>query len=399
MGIACCKGPVIDDNAEVELSHFNLLRSVGKGAFGKVRVVQHKGTKCIYALKYINKAKCMQMSAVDNIIEERKLLEAIYSNFVCNLRYAFQDDENLFMVLDLMLGGDLRFHLDRMGAFKEDHISLVVAEISCSLSYLHSKNIIHRDLKPDNILLDEEGHAHLADFNIATRFRDDKPLTAVAGSMAYMAPEILGKKGYFASIDWWSLGIIIYEMSTAKRPFRAKTNEGLTNAILHEEIPLDPLSKLSPPLIDLITKFLDRDVKKRLGVKESGGLNTIKAHPFFASLDWPTVENKKAIPPFVPDAKKANFDATHELEELLLEDNPLKARPRKKKGEKTPPPANETPEERAYRLMEDNFTVFDWTKIRKDESNSMSNTDPVDLCEKGNYVTEVKDKPTAGPPN
>ncbi len=119
-----------------------------------------------------------------------------FSNQLSNLRYAFQDDENLFMVIDLMLGGDLRFHLDRMGPFKEDHIAIIVAECSCALSYLHSKHIIHRDMKPDNskniciaqqaVLLDEGGHAHLTDFNIAVRFREDKPLTAVAGSMAYM---------------------------------------------------------------------------------------------------------------------------------------------------------------------------------------------------------------------
>jgi serine/threonine kinase 32 len=141
----------------------------------------------------------------------------------------------------------------------------------------------------------------LTDFNIAVRFREDKPLTAVAGSMAYMAPEILSKKGYFSSIDWWSLGIIVYEMATAKRPFRAKTNEGLTNAILHEEIPLEPLVKCSEEMIDLIKQFLERDVKKRLGVKEMGGYEVLKKHALFRKLDWEVVEAKKAIPPFIPD--------------------------------------------------------------------------------------------------
>lgn len=103
-----------------------------------------------------------------------------------NLRYAFQDDENLFMVIDLMLGGDLRFHLDRMGSFTEPMTRLMIAETACGLAYLHSKNIVHRDLKPDNLLLDDGGHCHLTDFNIAVRFRPEKALTAVAGSMAYM---------------------------------------------------------------------------------------------------------------------------------------------------------------------------------------------------------------------
>jgi serine/threonine kinase 32 len=117
---------------------------VGKGAFGKVRVVQHKGTKKLFALKYINKNKCIQMKAIDNIISERRLLEHIDYNLIVNLRYAFQDDENLFMVLDLMLGGDLRFHLDRLGCLPEKYVKFYAAEIALSLHYLHSKNIIHR---------------------------------------------------------------------------------------------------------------------------------------------------------------------------------------------------------------------------------------------------------------
>jgi serine/threonine kinase 32 len=195
-----------------------LLRSVGKGAFGKVRLVQHKGTKKLYALKYINKEKCLQMHAVDNILSERRLLEQIDFNLIVNLRYAFQDDENLFMVLDLMLGGDLRFHLDRLGYLPEEHVQFYAAQLALSLRYLHSRNIIHRDLKPDNILLDERGHAHLTDFNIAVRLsrQRKRPLMSVAGSLAYISPEILQKQGYTYSVDWWSLGIVIYELLYGK---------------------------------------------------------------------------------------------------------------------------------------------------------------------------------------
>ncbi|KAG5460643.1 MAG: hypothetical protein BJ554DRAFT_7278, partial [Olpidium bornovanus] len=156
------------------------------------------------------------MKAVENIIQERRLLEEIDFGLVCNLRYAFQDDENMFMVLDLMLGGDVRFHLDRQGSMEEAVVRFYCAEVGAGLAYLHSKKIVHRDLKPDNVLLDEKGHAHLTDFNIAVNFTESKPLTAVAGSMAYMAPEVLSKKGYFASIDWWSLGVMAYELLFGK---------------------------------------------------------------------------------------------------------------------------------------------------------------------------------------
>ncbi|OAJ44029.1 hypothetical protein, variant 4 [Batrachochytrium dendrobatidis JEL423] len=242
------------------------------------------------------------MRAVENIIQERRLLEEIESNFICNMRYAFQDDENLFMVIDLMLGGDLRFHLDRMGVFKEDMIRLYTAEIACGLAYLHSKNIVHRDLKPDNILLNETGHAHLTDFNIAVRFRDDKPLTAVAGSMAYMAPEVLSKKGYFSSVDWWSLGVIIFELAIGKRPFRAKTNEGLTYAIMHEDLAFSSHGDcLNPDLIDAIRQFVCRDIRQRMGTKDAGGMEKLRQHPFFSILNWEQVETKTYPAPFVPD--------------------------------------------------------------------------------------------------
>ncbi|KAJ3213525.1 hypothetical protein HDU67_002811 [Dinochytrium kinnereticum] len=369
MGGSCCKQEKIDyANEEVELNHFNLLRSVGKGAFGKVRVVQHKGTQKIYALKYINKAKCIKMKAVDNIIQERRLLEEAQYPFICNLRFAFQDDENLFMVIDLMLGGDLRFHLDRMGTFTEDMVRYYTAEIALGLAYLHSRKIVHRDLKPDNVLLDEFGHASLTDFNIAVHYREDKPLTAVAGSMAYMAPEILAKKGYLSAIDWWSLGIVAYELLFGRRPFRSKTNEGLTHSILNEDLgfPNDPPG-VSAEAKSCVRQFVNRNVAERLGSKESGGVAKVHEHPWFKKIDWKKLENKELTPPFIPDSKRANFDATHELEELLLEDNPLKAKPRKKDADgvlapRQPPPGEDAETTKMMAIMDEKFIVFDYTK-------------------------------------
>jgi serine/threonine kinase 32 len=283
------------------------------------------------------------------------------------LRYAFQDEENMFMVIDLMLGGDLRFHLDRMGTVKEDLVKIWIAEVAYGLQFLHSKNIVHRDLKPDNILLCDLGHAHLTDFNIATKFRPDKPLTAVAGSMAYMAPEILARSGgYFSTIDWWSLGVIMYEFMFGSRPFRAKTNDLLTAAILEEDvfIPEQAEEQLSKESIDCVNAFLTRDITKRLGVKEVGGYDSIKKHPFFADIDWKMLEAKELPPPFVPDTKRANFDASHELEELLLEDHPLKA---KKVGDEPKPKKvwDDPVIQAAMDIMDAKFEVYDHTLPRK----------------------------------
>ncbi|KAF9181271.1 hypothetical protein BGZ51_005029 [Haplosporangium sp. Z 767] len=362
MGAGCCKEEVIDFNAEIELSHFHLLRSVGKGAFGKVRVVQHKRTKEIYALKYINKAKCIRMRAVENIIQERRLLEEVEFSLICNLRYAFQDDENLFMVLDLMLGGDLRFHLERAGPMREDVVRFYVAELVLALDALHSRKIIHRDLKPDNVLLDEHGHAHLTDFNIAVYYNPSKPLMSIAGSMAYMAPEVLMRKGYLESVDWWSLGVVMFELLFGKRPFRGKNNDMLTISILRDPLPFpeNVHAMVSEPCLDVLSRLCERNISKRLGCTAEG-LDAFKNHPWFQGIEWDKLVTKEAIPPFVPDSKRANFDATHELEELLMEDNPLKA---KKRVQPTP----ETELSVEMQMMEDKFLVYDFTKMRRSHS-------------------------------
>ncbi|OAQ36780.1 kinase-like protein [Linnemannia elongata AG-77] len=362
MGAGCCKEEVIDFNAEIELSHFHLLRSVGKGAFGKVRVVQHKRTKEIYALKYINKAKCIRMRAVENIIQERRLLEEVEFSLICNLRYAFQDDENLFMVLDLMLGGDLRFHLERAGPMREDVVRFYVAELALALDALHARRIIHRDLKPDNVLLDEHGHAHLTDFNIAVYFNPNKPLMSIAGSMAYMAPEVLLRKGYFESVDWWSLGVVMFELLFGKRPFRGKSNDLLTSSILRDPLPFpeNVHEMVSAPCVDVVSKLCERDISKRLGCTPEG-LDAFKKHPWFEGIEWDKLATKEALPPFEPDSKRANFDATHELEELLMEDNPLKA---KKRAQTTP----ETELSTEMQMMEDKFIVYDFTKVKRSHS-------------------------------
>ncbi|KAI9286196.1 hypothetical protein BC943DRAFT_359373 [Umbelopsis sp. AD052] len=350
------------------LNHFYLLRSVGKGAFGKVRVVQHKSTKQLYALKYINKTKCIKMRAVDNIISERRLLEQIDYSLIVNLRYAFQDDENLFMVLDLMLGGDLRFHLERVGTLPEDQVRFYAAELALGLNYLHRRRIVHRDLKPDNILLDENGHAHLTDFNIAVHYSDKKPLTAVAGSMAYMAPEVLQKKGYFSSVDWWSLGVVLFELLFGKRPFRGKTNEALTKAIIGEpaKYPENVYELVSPQCLDFLQGLLTRDPSQRIGV--DGGFEKIRSHGWFKGIDWHAMERKELKPPFTPDSKRANFDPSHELEEILLEDNPLKVRKRSKPvasnagGSIKSQISQNHDQSPEMQIMDDKFLTYDYTK-------------------------------------
>ncbi|KAL0067161.1 hypothetical protein AAF712_005731 [Marasmius tenuissimus] len=359
MGAVCCRPTPVDFDGEVNLFHFVLLRCVGKGAFGKVRVVQHKQTRDLYALKYINKAKCVKMKAVPNVIQERRLLEEVDHPYIVNLRYAFQDDENCFFVLDLMLGGDLRsifsvgFPSRKWYNAQASQPASGVPE-SSPLTTLKTD----RDIKPDNILLDEKGNAHLTDFNIAVHFSDRK-LTGVAGSMAYMAPEILTKRGYTCHIDWWSLGVCAYELIFGRRPFRGRTNGDLTHSITKDPLkwPEDAEKKCSRSGMIALKALLERDTTKRLGCRPNGeGYRDIQTNAWFKSIDWETLETKEQVPPFVPDSKKANFDASHELEELLLEDNPLKAKQRK---------ANQDNLTAEMRQMEEQFTTYDFKKMQR----------------------------------
>ncbi|KAI9031573.1 kinase-like domain-containing protein, partial [Phycomyces nitens] len=280
------------------------------------------------------------------------------------------------MVIDLMLGGDLRFHLERFGIMPEERVRFYAAEISLGLNYLHSKNIVHRDIKPDNILLDDQGHSYLTDFNIAVQYTEGKPLTSIAGSMAYMAPEVLQKRGYYASVDWWSLGVMCYELLFGKRPFRGKSNDMLHRAILYEPLSILEQKDVSPEAVDFVKGLLTRDVDLRLGVNEKG-FNALLSHPWFAGLDWEALKSKAAIPPFIPDSKRANFDPTHELEEILMEEYPLKVRRRNPKRSgtgntgvsirsQTDSFIEETisPEEQ---VMEEKFLTYDYTRPMENE--------------------------------
>jgi len=359
--MGCCFSEPIDFEGEVNLYHFDLHRAVGKGAFGKVRVVEHKQTKKLYALKYVDKAKCIRQKAVANVIQERRLLEEIDHVFIVNMRYAFQDDENCFFVLDLMLGGDLRFYLQHRGQIQEDVLRFWVAELACGLDYLHQKRIIHRDLKPDNILISEAGHAHLTDFNVAIHYSERRLHTSVAGSMAYMAPEVIGRKGYTWYIDWWSLGVTAYELLFQKRPFDGRTTEKMTNSITKDLLtfPDDALSKCSPDGMNFLTSLMDRNTNTRLGCRSlRDSLDAIRQHPWFKDINWDILETKEARPPYVPDLKQANFDVTFELDEFLMVEKPLTHTKRKANADldKLKP---------ELRHLEEHFTVYDFTRTKR----------------------------------
>ncbi|OQE88397.1 hypothetical protein PENNAL_c0017G00187 [Penicillium nalgiovense] len=345
----------------VNLNHFRLLRVVGKGAFGKVRIVERKDTGLTFALKYIRKEEVVRSESVRNIIRERRMLEHLNHPFLCNLRYSFQDMEYIYIVVDLMNGGDLRFHISRK-CFTEDAVRFWMAELGCALRYIHSQGIIHRDLKPDNVLLDSDGHVHLADFNVASDYRPGKPLTSKSGTLAYLAPEVYEGSGYTFEVDWWSLGVTFYECIYNKRPFEGRSQETLSENIKKAQ----PKYYVTNPAVSVaclraLGALIQKDRSQRIGAI---GFESFTSHMFFAEIDFDALERKQIPPVFRPSSDKTNFDATYDLEELLLEEAPLEARARRQKPRaelRDDATAKEIRDDELHRLIETMFEPFDYT--------------------------------------
>ncbi|CAO3615884.1 unnamed protein product [Cunninghamella blakesleeana] len=291
----CCSLDQTIADEQHPLEKFHIQKTIGKGTYGLVKLIQHKKTKNQYALKIINKEKCItRKKTIEYILSERFIMTQISYPLIVNLRYAFQDDDDLFMTLDYMENGDLRQWMTtptQQPFFQnEDCIRYLIAEIILSIHYLHQHRICHRDIKPENILLDSKGHAHLSDFTIATVFHQHHPIQwSKAGSLAYMAPEIIGNQGYTTFIDWWSLGILTYELLFQKRPFIAPSNELLVHSILYESFtfPKEAYGKISDHCLHFITSLLQKSPTQRLNNE------TIFNHPWFEGIQWQQLEQKK----------------------------------------------------------------------------------------------------------
>ncbi|CAJ0923623.1 unnamed protein product, partial [Ranitomeya imitator] len=225
-----------------------------------VCIVQKKDTETMYAMKYMNKQQCIERDEVRNVFRELEILQEIEHVFLVNLWYSFQDEEDMFMVVDLLLGGDLRYHLQQNVQFTEETVKLYICEMALALDYLRSQHIIHRDVKPDNILLDEQGHAHLTDFNVATIIKDGERATAMAGTKPYMAPEIFqsflnGGTGYSFEVDWWSLGIMSFELLRGWRPYDIHSSNPVETLVqLFSTITVQYSSVWSKDMIALLRK-------------------------------------------------------------------------------------------------------------------------------------------------
>eukprot|EP00252_Welwitschia_mirabilis_P013578 TRINITY_DN2984_c0_g1_i1.p1 TRINITY_DN2984_c0_g1~~TRINITY_DN2984_c0_g1_i1.p1 ORF type:complete len:476 (+),score=78.03 TRINITY_DN2984_c0_g1_i1:525-1952(+) len=288
---------------------FELLRVVGQGAFGKVFQVRRKGTDEIYAMKVMRKDKIITRNHVDYMKAERDILTKIVHPFVVQLRYSFQTRSKLYLILDFINGGHLFFQLYRQGLFSEELARFYTAEIVSAVSHLHNMGIIHRDLKPENILLDADGHVMLTDFGLAKEVDESMRTNSMCGTTEYMAPEIILSKGHNKAADWWSVGILLYEMLTGQPPFTHKNRQKLQDKIIKEKIKLP--SYLTFEVHSLLKGLLHKDPTKRLGGGPDGS-NEIKKHKWFRGINWKKLEAREIQPKFRPSVAGkdciANFD-------------------------------------------------------------------------------------------
>ncbi|XP_059326978.1 serine/threonine-protein kinase 32B [Ammospiza nelsoni] len=370
------RAPVFDENEDVNFDHFQILRAIGKGSFGKVCIVQKRDTKKMYAMKYMNKQKCIERDEVRNVFRELQIMQGLEHPFLVNLWYSFQDEEDMFMVVDLLLGGDLRYHLQQNVHFNEGTVKLYICELALSLDYLQRYHIIHRDIKPDNILLDEHGHVHITDFNVATIVKGSEKASSMAGTKPYMAPEVFqafmdGGPGYSYPVDWWSLGITAYELLRGWRPYE-----------IHSATPIDEIlnmfkiervhysSTWCKGMIALLKRLLIKDPECRLS-----SLADIQNSPYLADVNWDAVLEKAVTPGFVPNKGRLNCDPTFELEEMILESKPLHKKKKRLAKNKSKDGAKETCPlnvhlQQCLETVRKEFIIFNREKLRRQQDQS-----------------------------
>eukprot|EP00002_Diphylleia_rotans_P017592 TRINITY_DN3411_c0_g1_i1.p1 TRINITY_DN3411_c0_g1~~TRINITY_DN3411_c0_g1_i1.p1 ORF type:complete len:455 (-),score=112.68 TRINITY_DN3411_c0_g1_i1:244-1608(-) len=313
-----------EQGRKVGVNDFEVLRVLGRGGFGKVVQVRKKDTGRIYAMKAIKKQDVIARNEVDHTMAEKTVLASINHPFIVNLRYAFQTADKLYLVLDFVNGGELFYHLQRDKRFSEPRAKFYGAEITLALDYLHKHNIVYRDLKPENLLLDSYGHICMTDFGLCkTGLGFGETTTTFCGSLEYLAPEVLdsSSQGYNHAVDWWSLGILLYEMMAGLPPFYSSDQNTMARKIL--EAPLEFPPHFGEPAKDIIRKFLQRNPTKRLCDGDQ-----IRSHPFYAGINWEELELRHIEPPYVPDVASdsdvSNFDP--EFTQAPISETPAQGR-------------------------------------------------------------------------
>ena len=293
----------LDKNKEIHLEKklnvkdFERIKLLGKGSFGEINLVKSKIDNKTYSMKIINKCLIRENEQRQLAQIEKNLLSKPSCSFIVNIKYVFQDEENLYILTDFIEGCDLSFQMNKGKKFKNENAKFYLIEIILAIEFLHRNNIIYRDLKPKKILLDNSGHIKLTNFGLSIIIKNPiGKLDTNKEFSEYLAPEIFSDLEYDSSVDWWSLGCIFYEMLIGRPPYKIK-GESFNEEIYKKRILIPDY--VTDEAEDLINKLLVVDSKKRLG---SGidGIKNIKQHLYFKDINWNDAMDRKLIPPFIP---------------------------------------------------------------------------------------------------
>ena len=327
--------PKIDSNTvfsshkkvkDVKLEDFKVLKVIGRGSFGKVNLVEYLPTHETYAMKSLKKDLLIEQEQIENTLLEKEILQTIDYPLLCGLVFCFQTEERIYFIMPFLSGGELFQHLRKFRTFDEEKVRFYGAQIALALEYLHSKGIVYRDLKPENILMDEQGYLKLADFGMAKKLKDDEKAMSFCGTPEYLAPEIITMEGHDKNADWWSFGILLFEMLCGLPPFYVENLDKMYELIKTSSVKFPKRINLSEDAKDIIRKLLEKNPKKRLGSQR--GIEEIKEHPFFQSIDFSLIEQKKIKAPFIPELS-SDTDVQYFDEEFTNEEVGMSYIPRK----------------------------------------------------------------------
>ncbi|KAG8189948.1 hypothetical protein JTE90_009087 [Oedothorax gibbosus] len=305
---------------KITLDNFEFLKVLGKGTFGKVILCREKGSNHLYAIKVLKKEVIIAKDEVAHTLTENRVLRNTNHPFLISLKYSFQTADRLCFVMEYVNGGELFFHLSRERIFSEERTRFYGGEILLALDYLHTEGIIYRDLKLENLLLDKDGHIKIADFGLC---KEDISYGATTktfcGTPEYLAPEVLEDTDYGRAVDWWGLGVVMYEMMCGRLPFYNRDHDILFELILIEEVKFP--KSLSSEARSLLSGLLVKNPKKRLGGGQ-GDAKEVMIDPFFLGMPWQDLLEKKVTPPFKPqvtsDTDTRYFDQEFTGESVAL---------------------------------------------------------------------------------
>ena len=280
---------------------FEKLKVLGKGSFGEVLLVKLKANGKYYAMKILIKKQVKLRHQEVHTKAERDLMVKINCPFIVNIKFAFQDNLKLYIITEFMQGGEMFFHLHKEKRFSNEKTRFYIIELVLAIEFLHNNKMLYRDLKPENIMVDATGHIKLTDFGLSKKVKRQKEKAfTICGTPQYLAPEILSDEGYDNSVDWWSLGCVMYEMLVGKAPFRIPKGSYLSADLYRKKVTIPEF--VTPEAKDLISQLLVPNPKKRLGYGLDGAKN-IKEHAYFQGINWEDAWNRQLTPPFIPNLK------------------------------------------------------------------------------------------------